>query len=336
MLTRFAPAALLLFATSVCAATPQITHYIGTINGDTPIALTLDSGSFDKITGAYLSTQHGKIRYLAGTRSYAASPQTDFSLAEASSDDKTAGRFALASGQNGVLTGTWKTADGQKNYPVTLTPCAKTVTLLNAQSDRYEVQTGYLQFPDPLPFHAALNAQLQKTAGALHNQQVAQLLTDTADFAQGGETTASFPWSIEQTQFLLFASDTLVSLRVCRYEFTGGAHGNTSYAAENYAWINGHLVPLTLGDLLAPTAWGELRDLCVQDLKAQHASWPEEIKLDPDHPPTLNFTAQGLFITFAAYEAGPYVEGEYVVCLPYTAVQAFIPNTSPLKPLLPK
>jgi hypothetical protein len=67
MLTKLGPAALLLFTSSILAAIPQTTNYFGTINGDIPIAMALDTGSFEKITSSYLYTQHGKILYLSGT-----------------------------------------------------------------------------------------------------------------------------------------------------------------------------------------------------------------------------------------------------------------------------
>jgi hypothetical protein len=145
--------------------------------------------------------------------------------------------------------------------------------------------------------------------------------------------TGALPWESDEFPFVFYASGGLVSVRMQGYEFTGGAHGNHAFEARNFAWVNNALVELAAKDVIAPSHYKELRELCIKDLRSQHASWPEQIGVNKETPPILNVTAQALVVTFPPYEAGSYAEGAYTVCLPFAAVAGLMPAESPVKSL---
>lgn len=326
------PAILLLTtAHAALAETPQITNYLGTIDGNLPISMALDTNRQAHVSGTYVYCRYGKPISLAGRRTYDPAPRPDFIFKES---DSGGGSFELNPAKDGSLSGTWKSSDGKRSLPVALSPAAKTITLLSAKSNRYEVSTAYLEFTANTPLAKALNTRLAKAALDSHNKTVRSLSADTekeADIAAG-----LFPYVNQSTPFLLYASDSLISFRSLNYSYTGGAHGNWGYSPANYAFLRGSLVELT-PDMIVPQAnWPALRDLCVQDLTTRGTSSPKDITFDHTSPPAITFTSYGLLISFDPYQAGSYAEGAYIVSLPYSKAKAlFSPNT-PLAPLLPK
>jgi hypothetical protein len=113
-----------------------------------------------------------------------------------------------------------------------------------------------------------------------------------------------------------------VSLRTQSYVYTGGAHGNTSYAT--HTWRLGGPAPreLRLSDLFRPNAayLPRLVPLVLADLVAQNATWVVDGQISTLGQADLalfSLTPAGLAFTFPPYAMGPYVEGTFTVTVPY-------------------
>jgi hypothetical protein len=331
MLKTLFMATILATASTTSADLPAITNYLGTIDGKLPVSLALDSRDHDRLTGSYVYSQYGEPIDLTGKRTLDPQSRNNFSLQEAKPDT---GTLELTQALNGTLTGTWKNADGKRTLPVSLTPAAETISLVAAQSNRYEIRTAYVQLTAQTPFAKSLNAHLEKAALNAHNKNVKSYAADTAkDAANGG---GFFPYSREETPFLLYASDSLVSIRSLATYYTGGAHGNSSYSSQNFAWIQGKLVEITPAKIIPQAQWPALRDLCIKELKVLGASSAQDIEFKKDTPPKITFTSRALLLAFDPYEAGCYAEGDFIVSLPYARVKSLVAPDSPLAPLLPK
>jgi len=332
MLRTFVAVVLLTLAPAGWAELPQVTNYVGSIGENLPVSMSLSSGRQSGVSGSYVYSQYGKPISLSGSRTYGNAPVRGvrITLKEADPGD---GTFELLVTKDDTLSGDWKSSDGKRTFPVSLTPVAKTVTLVSARSDRYEIRTGYLQLTAGTPFAKALNADLERVALEAHDRDVRSLVTRT-DQVAGTIAAGTLPYTLESTPFLLCASDTLVSIRSLAYTYTGGAHGNWGYTAKNYAWVRDALVEIPAERIIAESQWPALREMCVKELKAQGASWPESIKFDEKTPPNVNVTSRSLLVTFGPYEASSYADGCYVVSLLHARVKPLLAEGSPVAALV--
>lgn len=119
-------------------------------------------------------------------------------------------------------------------------------------------------------------------------------------------------------------SDDLVSVRVLTDVFAGGAHPDTRRATrlfrrdrEDWTDVGPCEALATLGrgcDLAA------VRAAVIADLERQEAAWVLDGSVDASAPWLLDLvtlTPRGLRVEFDPYDVGPYVEGPFVVDLPF-------------------
>jgi len=140
---------------------------------------------------------------------------------------------------------------------------------------------------------------------------------------------ATAPWSFESNATVLIASDTLISIKVWSYQYTGGAHGS-----QETHYINMHPVTgarLTLDDFLRPgylavltavghQAFREARGLTPdEDLEAAGFEFPDGFELYTNY----GFSGNGIEFTFNIYEIGPYVLGPSEFTVPYRELAAY-------------
>ena len=127
----------------------------------------------------------------------------------------------------------------------------------------------------------------------------------------------------------------LVSLRVRRFENTGGAHPNTTLDA--LTWEKAANRPVAMTDLFAPDAdmTGADRALC-EAIRAAKRERTGQAELSGEFtacpalrsvratlvPSTVTGKAGGLAVLFSPYEIGPYVEGAYEVVVPFAAIRS--------------
>ncbi len=117
----------------------------------------------------------------------------------------------------------------------------------------------------------------------------------------------------------------LVSLRVLMDIFTGGAHPNTSRLTRTFAWSEDVGWRL-LGPCEALAALDRgcdleaMRRAVIEDLRRQEAAWVLSGEVDAGTPWLLDLfsiTPSGFRLEFDPYAVGPYVQGQFVVDLPF-------------------
>lgn len=317
---------LLAFATSLHAAPFSDTeNYLGTV-GQTPVAVIIKRHDA-RITGEIIHLGTGAATLLDGTASI---PQK-LTLRESKPDGTVLASLNLATPPG--ITATGDRAAGHGTQSIRLTQVASTFYLITADSARYTVSTGYLQFPEDSPYHSALNLELHAQAVASHAKLLAKVRRDTPRTSDIG----FFPSNCTVEPRLLFAGPTLTSIRLDHDDYIADAvHDVITFSAVNIAWKGNKLQPLAASSLLdtRPAAKDAFTDLCIQSLTHMKVQ-------DPDFAAdkgggALNFTSTGLLLSYDDYALGAYSQGEIFLPLPYSSLTSFISADSPLAPLLPR
>jgi hypothetical protein len=249
-------------------------------------------------------------------------------------DSKPTGAFSGTLSPDGKSgQGVWKSADGKKSLPLTLTRLAKIQTVDSKEADAY---VDYPQFDDP--HFARLNGQLSAEARKAldeHVKSVKDLREEMKDLDAEAlkELSSSTDCAVES------ATPAVVSLLCTLYEYSGGAHGSSAPEARNYAVAaDGAVRPLGLWDVLqkSPANVKTLSGLIVADLKRQKASsvtsgdirgFVEELNKDE-----LAFTVvpAGLAFHFGPYEVASYAEGSFRTVIPNRSLAPLYRRDGPL------
>ena len=122
------------------------------------------------------------------------------------------------------------------------------------------------------------------------------------------------------------ASKDFISVLFSFYEYTGGAHPNTTTESFNYD-LNRN-APVSLADLFTPNSnyLKVISDYSIMELKKlETVSYAEEgagPKIENFH--SWNITPLGLKITFDRYQVGAYAAGEHEVVVPYSVLKPII------------
>ena len=142
--------------------------------------------------------------------------------------------------------------------------------------------------------------------------------------------------------FVSLERTDLISGYLDIYQYTGGAHGNSSFQVINVGMFNGHPREIRLDDLfingmdgqreLAMAVWSELTMNPNADwVKDGFTSFNELTKV------VNNFvlTANGFKVLIEPYVVGPYAAGRFFVDVPYNQVMG-LDEESPIKTFLKK
>jgi hypothetical protein len=286
--------------------TVQTGYYQGTLGDHLQITMTLGvhEGEF---TGQYRYSNHGAPIWLRQTGD---TSNAQVHLLESEGVDHVP-VFDGVITETQSFAGTWTSGDRKRTLKFNL-PCIAELAHQASDCPRYKVETDYPQFTEKSDFYAALNAQLASDAKAQMESTVADSDKNTA-----GADPGPLPWESFRKTDVIYADDSLVSLCTINYEYTGGAHGNSTYDAAVYTWRDHHLLKLAIGDLLHKSALATLNNQLIKDLTRRKASWPQQAKDVKFDEEVVNPTSAGLMFTFAPYTVGPYAEGSYTVLLPY-------------------
>ena len=119
----------------------------------------------------------------------------------------------------------------------------------------------------------------------------------------------------------------VVSIRGKRYEYTGGAHGNTTYFNANY-WIrNGRVEPVRLAQIFKPMyLWQSPVELIIRrELKAKNALWLKDVTRKDLLGAASRFP-KGARVSLPPYTVGPYTQGSFRVLLPMARFVIYFPG----------
>jgi hypothetical protein len=175
-------------------------------------------------------------------------------------------------------------------------------------------------------FNAAVNALVAQQTGAFARSAGEMAREDAAARKAAGEAPPSQQNSMDVSYEVVAADREFVSILFYFYEYTGGAHPNTTSKSFNYDLARNSQI--NLADLFRPGSnyLKVISDYCVRELKklstvTDPASGAGP-KLENFH--SWNITPAGLKITFDRYQVGAYAVGEHEVVVPYSVLKPVI------------
>jgi hypothetical protein len=194
-------------------------------------------------------------------------------------------------------------------------------------------------FTDGVPFHQAISKLLAAEARG----ETRQFLAGAYGLVWAGFRTGRplFDWEGLVETEIIWPGTNLVSLYQVRYEFTGGAHGNTQPLGRNFVFAGGNAREFGLTNLfLAGSGWlPVLAQACLRELRRQGAAW-----VMPEAPPgtrvkgfeaaelgSFNVDGKSLILHFAPYAVGPYAQGVFEVVIPWRELQPFLDPNGPTR-----
>ncbi len=134
------------------------------------------------------------------------------------------------------------------------------------------------------------------------------------------------PWDHQSFVTLTMNSPTLVSGMATHYEYTGGAHPNTTYTCMTWGIKNGKAQRLRLTDLCKPNSnpQAQLQAVIFGKLvKNPQAMWIQEgtvSEMSAAQFDSFVVRPDGLEYVFAPYEMGPYAAGTVLCKLKWSEI----------------
>lgn len=303
-------------------------YYTGTI-GNLPVQMTLIyPAGIVPLYGAYYYESAGQTLSLRGTLQ----PRNGIRLKDYTPNGAQAGTFTgTVSANRRTLSGTWTSVDGARTLPFALDAVAQYVPV-PARQGRLEMTGSYPSFLAPSPVLRQLSGVLR---WQVRNAQQRFIRQTDPNYPGPGALTQDYDIAIA------YYSQALVSLLTTEFSFSGGAHPNTVYTAQNYQLTDAGFTLISQAQLFRPLSdyQSVLYNLAVADLRRQktargvEATLPSEFGFEDFNVYTI--TPAGITYVFSPYVAGAYVEGAYFVTIPYPAIRDIINPTGPLQRFLP-
>ena len=147
-----------------------------------------------------------------------------------------------------------------------------------------------------------------------------------------------YPYSYQQTNDVVYASSTVISVRTQIFWDTAGAHPNTNYTTLNFAMVNGKPKRIGLQDLLKEGVRGYwVDDLVIASLRNQNAYSVVEdgvAGLNQQQRDRFTISKRGLQFIFPPYDMGYYAQGTFDVDLTWSQLSPFVDPNGILKGLV--
>jgi Deacetylase PdaC/Protein of unknown function (DUF3298) len=144
--------------------------------------------------------------------------------------------------------------------------------------------------------------------------------------AKQNSKSAPPPNSLDVSYEVTAANKDFISILFSFYEYTGGAHPNTTTESFNYDLNRG--APVRLADLFTPNSnyLKVISDYSIKELKKLETVSSAEEGAGPkiENFNSWNITPAGLRITFDRYQVGAYAVGEHEVVVPYSVLKPII------------
>lgn len=174
--------------------------------------------------------------------------------------------------------------------------------------------------------HLASVDVLNQFYGAWSLEVLSQITTDLTQKALesyralAADRQPNIPFEAAVNYAITYNQNCILSLYIDRYEFTGGAHGETIRSSQTWGLGNGQQMELYrffphIKDYRAAI----LRFIAAQIAKNPSNYFPDAADLARQHFKEENFflTPQGLGVYFQQYEIAPYSSGLPVFIIPY-------------------
>ena len=133
-------------------------------------------------------------------------------------------------------------------------------------------------------------------------------------------------WELNATIKRQTRRGDLLTLRMDRYEYTGGAHGQPG--VQYFHWDLARQQKLTLADLLEPGKKQAFWELA----RHQHQQWLDKEELDQafrdswpfDPTDNVYFGKSGLVLHYNVYHIAPYAMGQPELTIPYEKLDGIV------------
>jgi len=327
-------------------------YFSGTIGNNLRIEMNLLRDR-DQLSGTYFYPRVGKNIELKGS----VDKDGNVDLRELDEAGKETGVFkgkwklsteGLSEGLN-EIEGKWSRPDGSKEttFAVTQQPVEfagnvrltpKTIKEANKEK-HYTIDAEYPQIEGDTHFD-----KFNREARALVMKDVAAFKAGEAE--RNTELAADLPDETQTSTLDLFyniryASDDVISLEFSQGTYSrGAAHPNSATTVLNYDVRNGK--KLALADLFNPNSkyLNVISGYCIKQLKEEAKKNKDEMLTDEtiqtgaspraDNYRSVSITKKGLWVTFDAYQVGPYAAGPQFVMVPYSALKDIIKPDGPI------
>jgi hypothetical protein len=122
------------------------------------------------------------------------------------------------------------------------------------------------------------------------------------------EYTQEFSYTQRWNFQIVYQSQTELSMKLCNYEFTGGAHGNTTVKSFNLDLKN--LKGFKVSEKFPNLDTAKVAEYCTNYcLNKDIPIFDNVINPSPELFNVWNFTNEGLLLTFPQYSIAPYSSG---------------------------
>lgn len=243
------------------------------------------------------------------------------------------------------IAGTWSSADGRRTLPFELVeehlevngePIVYSTSGIQEEDAKrgYAITAAYPKFEGGgRSVVAKLNAEIER----LVTTRVAEFRKLAEEWTRDrrAEGLKADPSDLGMDYEAFAVGDGLLSLRFSTFTyFVGAAH--PSHDSEVFNYDVRAARRLELGDLFAPRAnyLKALADYCIAKLAEPDGSVPAGAAPTPENYALWNIMPDGLRITFAEYQVGPYVAGQPEVTIPYKELAPILRKGGPLEPFL--
>jgi hypothetical protein len=167
----------------------------------------------------------------------------------------------------------------------------------------------------------------EEEAAAVAKAKAAEPATPPDAPEKKAEPAAPSPaYDMDVSYTVTAASKDFISILFYFYEFTGGAHPNTTTSAFNYDLNRNQ--EIKLADLFTPKSnyLKVISDYCLKELKKLKTvdSADEGASAKAENFDSWNITPAGLRITFDRYQVASYAAGDHEVVIPYSVLKPII------------
>lgn len=242
-----------------------------------------------------------------------------------------------------VIEGQWRSADGERALPFTLTRIAIEVGESEGVGlvGRYSERT--FTYPWLLPpgaswqsmVNSALSAAVRTIRDAAADQYLTMWLGEYLTAGSPQDDSPGWEYTQEVAATLVDYSPKMASFLIDRYFYTGGAHGNTEYVTVNLRRDGDTANPLDFATLFADPSAGvqAISEHCIAELKKdENAMWVTQgtvTTFTVDELGAHTVSRGGLTVHFAPYAVGPYSSGAFQVLVPWDALRAHLRSGLP-------
>lgn len=295
-------------------------YFVGSINQKLAIQMDLQKQG-DQVYGDYYYESVGQEISLKGT----ITPDFELVLTEYDDQEQPTATFEgqlSADGRN--YSGLWYNAARSKSFKFSLRRVAY-YHFVESESDSNIAYAAFPAFEEQQPALKVLNQQLADSAFALSSHFLQQI----SEQEKLDNYSPAHPMERSITYDIAYYDPPLISMTMNLWEYTGGAHGNYSFAPATIVLENGEPQWLQLKDIFtAGSDYQSLIDrLGMAQLRQQQGTWAYEgMNTAPDLAEMATFTLlrKGLQLTFAPYQVGPYAAGAFKVLIPYQELLPYL------------